>query len=382
MTYRVAVVGTGDPDEPDRYAMAYRHARGYERLEECTLVACADVVDEHATRFAEAFGLGDRSAYRDYETMLEETRPDVVSVCTPTGTHAPIVTGCAESGVVSAVHCEKPMAGTWAECREMVAACDRHGVQLTFNHQRRFAAPYRKAKAVLDRGYVGELRRLEVGGNDLYDYGTHLFDMCGYVTDQTPVEWVLGQVDCRDPEGAYGLYRESQGLSRWRYESGVDGLASTGEEGLVDCELRLVGDDGVVEVGPQDGPPLRFREDGSAWRTVDTGRDGVWRPQPGLFGRLDPVVERVPLAPDRLSEPTYVCRGIADLVDALGTDREPELAGRHALQSTEVVFATWESARRGGRVDLPLEIDDNPLQAMVKSNDPPSDALVADSGTD
>ena len=47
MTHRVAIIGTGpDPETRDRdgYAMAYRHAAGYQRLDSCSLVACADKI--------------------------------------------------------------------------------------------------------------------------------------------------------------------------------------------------------------------------------------------------------------------------------------------------------------------------------------------------
>lgn len=363
MRYQVAVVGTGDPDDADGYAMAHRHARGYERLEECKLVACADIVRENAVAFGNEFGIDDASVYENYETMLTEEEIDIVSVCTPPKTHVDIVIDCAEDAV-DAIHCEKPMAATWGECREMVAVADREGVQLTFNHQRRFAKPFRTAKQLLDDGRIGDLVRIELGGPDLYDYGTHLFDMSGYMTDQTPIEWVLGQVDHRNADRKYGLPQEREALARWRYSSGVDGFASTGQEGLVTCHIRLIGTRGTLEVGHEDGPPLRCRVDGGGWERVDTDRDGRWRRHPHP---VDRILERVPLGPDRLfSDPTYVSRGIADLVTALGSDTRPQLAAENALQTTEIIFACWESARRGGRVELPLDIEDNPLQAMVE----------------
>lgn len=58
MTLEIAVVGTGaNPNKRDRtgYAMAYRHARGYRRLDDCEIVSCADIVLENAERFAEEF---------------------------------------------------------------------------------------------------------------------------------------------------------------------------------------------------------------------------------------------------------------------------------------------------------------------------------------
>jgi hypothetical protein len=58
---------------------------------------------------------------------------------------------------------------------------------------------------------------------------------------------------------------------------------------------------------------------------------------------------------------------ILDLVDALKTGREPQLSARKALQATELIFATYESSRRRGRVDLPLEIEDSPFLSMLES---------------
>jgi hypothetical protein len=57
------------------------------------------------------------------------------------------------------------------------------------------------------------------------------------------------------------------------------------------------------------------------------------------------------------------------VVDALKTSREPELAGRKALQATELIFATYESSRRRARVDLPLEIEDSSLLSMLEAGE-------------
>jgi len=40
------------------------------------------------------------------------------------------------------------------------------------------------------------------------------------------------------------------------------------------------------------------------------------------------------------------------------------LSGRRALRATELSFATYESSRRRGRVDLPLLLDGSPLAAL------------------
>ena len=374
MTMRAAIIGTGaDTDDPDRtgYAMAYRHAPGYQRLDGVELVACADIVRENAESFADSFDIRSEHVYEDYEAMLEGAEPDVVSVCVPPAIHADIVVDCAESGVPLAVHCEKPMATTWGDCRRMVETCDREGVQLTINHQRRFGAPFKRAKSLVDDGTVGNLERIEFGEVNLFDAGTHQFDLAGYFADWSPVEWVLAGADFSEENEWFGTRNESQGLTQWYTESGVRGIASTGEEPgmgaeFTGCYLRLIGSDGAVELGVADGPALRYRTGDGGWETVDTG-ESIHRPQPGkLRVGLGEIVERSPFGNKRTFLPTsFVERAIEEVVGALREDREPVISGERSLYAAELPFASWESVRRRGRVSLPLEIDDNPLEELV-----------------
>jgi hypothetical protein len=57
------------------------------------------------------------------------------------------------------------------------------------------------------------------------------------------------------------------------------------------------------------------------------------------------------------------------VVDSLVAGREPELAARRALQATEIIFATYESSRRRGRVDLPLKRKDSAYLSMLESGE-------------
>jgi predicted dehydrogenase len=273
MTYTVAVVGTGaNPDEQSRdgFAMGYRHARAYRKIDDCELVACADIVRENAEQFAGEFGIRADNVYEDAGAMARSVEPDIVSVTVPPTVHADVVTGLAETGSVTAIHCEKPMAATWQGCQEMVRACEGHGVRLTINHQRRFGTPFRKAKSLLDDGEIGTLERVEFGGKNLFDAGTHQLDLCGYYTDQAAPEWVLGGIEYTEENVWFGAHNANQAVVQWHYETGVSGLAVTGDgAGLVGCYLRLVGSDGVIEVGAGDGPTQRFRHVGSGWELAD-----------------------------------------------------------------------------------------------------------------
>ena len=53
-----------------------------------------------------------------------------------------------------------------------------------------------------------------------------------------------------------------------------------------------------------------------------------------------------------------VALGVRDAVESLKTGCEPELSSKKVMRATELIFGTYESARRGGRVDLPLDVDD------------------------
>jgi predicted dehydrogenase len=353
MSHRVAVVGTGPGREVDisgrSHSWAYKHADAYAAREDCTIVACVDRVREYAERFADEFGVPEEGLFEDHEAMLARAEPDVVSVVTPIPTHADIAIDCARAGV-RAIHCEKPMARTWAEARAMAQICDRHGVQLTLAHQRRFGEPFREAKRLLDAGEIGDLDRIETSYGNFFDNGTHAVDLAGYFADEARGAWVMGQVDYSREHVRYGVPTAEHTFVSWQYENGVHGVASTAGDledrredfAFYDCFIRLVGTDGVVEVAPDDGPPLRVRRDGEGWETVD----------------VDPEILEL------------VGEGVDDAVDALGSDRESELRAENALKTAEILFAAHESSRRRGRVDLPLTgVYDHPLETLIEAGE-------------
>jgi UDP-N-acetylglucosamine 3-dehydrogenase len=116
----------------------------------------------------------------------------------------------------------------------------------------------------------------------------------------------------------------------------VYGLLMMGEDESIGAEHRLIGTKGVIEV---DWPVVRVRGKG----------DKKWETHGGKASKA-PVTD-----------------GVLEIVDALRTGRESALSAKKAYAATEVIFAAYESSRRRGRVDLPLEIDDNPLASMIEA---------------
>jgi UDP-N-acetylglucosamine 3-dehydrogenase len=342
--YRVAVIGAGRPRTQEGstgFGMAHAHVHGYLETGKCGLVAVADVVRESAEAFAAQYG-GTARVYTDYNEMLERERPDIVSVCTWPKLHAPMVLDAA-SADVRAIHCEKPMAPTWGEAKAMHRAAVQKGVQLTFNHQRRFLEPFRLARRLLEEGVVGVLQRIEGSCDNMMDWGTHWLDMFFFYNGETAAEWVLGQIDSREERTVFGLPHENQGLCEVKFKNDIRGLLFTGFDSEIGCANRLIGSEGMIELHNQ-APHVRVRGRGDAsWRTYETAD--------GLHGGI------------------AIDRAVADLVQCLETGEEPELSSRKAIRSTEVIFATYESSRRRGRVDLPLEPEDSAFLSMLESGD-------------
>jgi UDP-N-acetylglucosamine 3-dehydrogenase len=345
--YRVGVIGCGDNSKKRDamgYAMAWEHGNAYEKLpEQCEVVSCADISEKNAKAYADRFGA--KTIYSDYKEMLAKEGLDIVSICTWMHLHAEMAIAAVEAGV-KAIHCEKPMATTWGDAKRMTQVCKDRGVQLTFNHQRRFGAPFVMAKEMLKTGEIGELKILQYGCGNLFDTGTHFIDMLSFFNDEIPAKWVIAQIDCREPELVFGANHEGQVWAAWEYANGVMGMAASGPgSSIIGAIDRIVGTKGVIEVGvaSQGQMPLRIKRDGQTdWEVVDTKGESI-------------------------HGPGFIERAIADIIDALATGRESQLCASRALIATEIIFACWESSRRRGRVDLPLDVDDNALDAMIKS---------------
>jgi predicted dehydrogenase len=312
------------------------HARGWTISEDVDLVACSDPFEESRKPFMDTLGVA--QGYTDYREMLEKEDLDFVSVCTWIRMHHDMIVDVAQSGVKT-IHSEKPIAPTWGEAKSLYKMCVDNDVVITFCHQRRFGAQFVKAKQLLKSGAIGDLYRLEGNCPNLFDWGTHWFDMFFFYNDDIPAEWVMGQIDAQGGHEVFGVPVEGSGLSWIRYQNGVEGLLATGGTNVQGIQNRLVGTEGVIEViGGRDQPPLRMFS------------KGEW---------TEPSVEGV------VAHTDATVMSVLDLVDAVKGGREPELSGRKAMAGAELIFSTYESSRRRARVDLPLDVDDSALLTML-----------------
>ena len=356
--YRAALVGLG--------AISRAHLRGYQAPENATrvqVIAGADISEEARARIATDAGV--ERTYADYREMLERERPDVLSICTWPPTHPDMVEAAAAAGVRGIV-CEKPMAVDLAWCDRMLAAAEGAGTILVVGHQRRLQPKFTRARALIEEGAIGAPELLcGIAAGDLLTDGTHTVDALRFFAGDAPVEWVMGTVDLRPREvkqeniGRSGFAAQERPYTvRYGHpvESGAiavlqfaGGPRATLELGI--CarpgyqRFTLYGSEGAIEVSgdrPAEGEPLLQvrRRSSAAWEEVQ----GV-------------------------EESNGFAREISLLLDSMERGTPHPLSGRSARSTHEVLMAVFESARRPGRIELPLDVVHSPLEDLLARQD-------------
>lgn len=188
-----------------------KHMPALEKIEEVELVAFCDLIEERAVISKNIHGTTESKVYTDYKKMLAEEELDIVHVCTPNSTHAEISIAAMEAD--NHVMCEKPMAKTAKEAREMIEASERTGKKLTIGYQNRFRPDSQYLYKASQAGELGDIynakahavRRRAVptwgvfldeeaqGGGPLIDIGTHALDLTLWMMDNYEPKYVMGQ---------------------------------------------------------------------------------------------------------------------------------------------------------------------------------------------
>ncbi len=219
---RIGIVGCGGIAN-EKHMPALRTVKNIE------MVAFCDIVEERAVEAAKQFGIDGAKVTTDYMEIANDPDIDVVHVCTPNKSHSFISIACLEGG--KHVMCEKPMAKTAAEAKEMLEAAKRTGKKLTIGYQNRQNANKQILKKAAEEGRFGEIyfakahairRRAvptwgvfmnedEQGGGPLIDIGTHALDLTLWTMDNYEPEMVVGKAyrklaDIESPANVWGAW--------------------------------------------------------------------------------------------------------------------------------------------------------------------------------
>jgi len=223
--FRVAIIGTG-------MIGSTAHAPAWSSLtDDVEVVATADILPERAESVAAGFDIPNH--YGDWEKMLKEQQPDIVSVCTPNCYHKPIAIAALKSG--AHVCCEKPIAPGYADAKEMYDVAESVGRELFITQTARFNGNALAAKEYADSGMLGEMYYAETGtlrrrgvpkwgvfhikehnaGGPIYDLGVHDLDLFLWVMGTPKVTAVSGQAVLK-------FANKDENLATSLFDSGAD----------------------------------------------------------------------------------------------------------------------------------------------------------------
>jgi predicted dehydrogenase len=94
------------------------------------------------------------------DSLINDLEVNAVYVATPPSTHKEYVLASAAAG--KPVYVEKPMGMDYAECEEMIQACEDSSVPLFVAYYRRALPRFMKVKSLLEEGLIGSPRFAEV----------------------------------------------------------------------------------------------------------------------------------------------------------------------------------------------------------------------------
>lgn len=324
------------------------------------MVAFCDIIEERAVKAAEEYGVEGAKVYTDYKELLKDKDIEVVHVCTPNRSHAFISIDAMKAG--KHVMCEKPMAKTYKEAKEMLDTSERTGMKLTIGYQSRWRADSLYLKKMCEDGELGEiyygkaialrrravptwgvfLNEYEQGGGPLIDIGTHALDLTLWMMDNYKPKMVVGttfeklknQKDCGnawgdwDPEkftvedAAFGFIVMENGATIMLESSWALNIRNPKEAITMIC-----GTEGGADMF--DGLNINF---------VKSGRQCVLKPDLDAGG--------VAFYDGDGDEDPSVLEARAWL-DAVINDREPRTKASQALVVTQILEAIYESAKTG-----------------------------------
>jgi phthalate 4,5-cis-dihydrodiol dehydrogenase len=340
------------------------------------------------------------SAYADVAELVADPAVQVVYIATPHQFHAPHAILAAEHG--KHVIVEKPMALTLADCDAMIAAAERHQVQLIVGHTHAFDPAVRMMRDLIAGGTLGPLgmilsfnytnylyrpRRPEEldtarGGGILFNQVPHQIDTVRLLAGGL-ARSVRAQVNVLDPArpteaGCMALLQFDGGVSASLTYSGYDHFDSdewhfgVGEGGAPKQIAHGAARRALAEIRSEAG----LRTERLAYGANKTGLPPR-QPHFGLTiatcarGDLRASADGVMIyAQDGMRElPIPKTAGMAgrqqvldDMREALRTGRKPRHDGHWGKATLEVALAVQRSAREGREValDHQVAVDDGP----------------------
>lgn len=334
-----------------------KHMSNLARLENVELVGFCDPIRERAEEGAKKYGTADAKVLTDYRDLLSMDEIEVVHVLTPNSSHAEISIAALNAG--KHVMCEKPMAKTAAEAREMLAVSGKTGKKLSIGYQSRFAPENLYLKKMIENGELGEiyfarsvscrrrgvptwgafLNKEKQGGGPLIDIGTHALDLTLWLMDNYKPQSVLASAyqklgHTRNAANEWGPWDPD----KFEVEDSAFGLVKfeNGATVLVESSwaLNIAASAASVLCGTKAGADTMdgLRINGEKFGNLYISKIGVNKKGIEMYRRED-------LTAFQLEERTWI--------ESIVNDTEPFVKAEQAVVVSEILEAMYRPSETG-----------------------------------
>lgn len=332
-TVRVGVIGFGQ--------WGPNHVRNFSQQEGVEVVRVCDASE--ARRAAAQRFLRGLQVTGDAGEIIAARDIDAVVIATPTSSHHGLVRAALEAG--KDVLCEKPLAVTAADCRDLVAVAAARRRVLMVGHVFLYNAGVLHLKADLDRGELGRIHYMDAVRTNLgpvrsdvgavHDLASHDISIFNFLLASRPVEVsATGSSVLRqgiEDVGFLTLYYPNNVVchvhTSWLNPRKVRTLTVVGDQ-----KMAVWDDMNNLE-------PIRYYD------------KGVTADHYSSFGEFHMILRdgQITIPKVRLSEPLQ--RQDAEFIDCVRTRRQPAADGHFGLAVVNVMEAAMVSLRNRGRAE-------------------------------
>jgi predicted dehydrogenase len=240
---KAAVVGLG--------SMGRNHARVYRELDGVDLIGVADQNESIAEEMGRRYSA---RVFTDYRKLIDEAKPDVVSLALPTVNHFDCAMSFVDAGINVLV--EKPITKTVEQAQKLVAAAKQKNLTLAVGHIERFNPAVCELQRRLNEGMAGRIyqahaRRLSPYPGRISDSGvvidlaSHDIDLLRYLISDEIVRIhaeTLRSINSDREDLLNGMIRFRNGAVgvldvNWITPTKVRVLTITGARGMFRCDL-------------------------------------------------------------------------------------------------------------------------------------------------
>ena len=235
---KVAVIGAG--------MMGRNHARVYADLNNVELTGVADIDLRAAQTTARRYNA---AAYAHYLRLLDNLKPDAVTIAVPTERHLEVALSVIERGIHLLL--EKPIARSVDEAEQIIAAAQKANVRLMVGHIERFNPAVMALKQRLTDGELGRVFEIDARRQSPFptrvqdvgvvvDLAVHDLDIMRYIS-QSEITRVFAETARRihpsHEDMLSGLLRLDNGVVgsltiNWLTPTKIRELYVTGEKGM------------------------------------------------------------------------------------------------------------------------------------------------------